>query len=86
MVLVDIKTFLVWVGVVDTEGDKRPDNLFDEPFVDAFALALALDQTEYGAGEFGLDWEEELCFPSAEGKLQEKRRQFPPRKTNAVQK
>ena len=75
MVLVDIKTFLVWIGVVDTEEDERADNLFDERFVDVFAVALSFYQTEHGAGEFGaflLDWEEEVCFPSAEGKLQEK--------------
>jgi len=83
MVLVDIETFLVWLSVVDTEGHERRDNRFDERFVDDFAVALAFDQTEHGASEFGafvLDWEEEVCFPSAESELEEKQSQFPPRK------
>jgi len=73
MFLVYIEALFVGVGIIKTKRNEGENDLLDETLIDHFTVALSLDKTQDGAGEFGiftLYRQEEMRFPLCKGKLQ----------------
>jgi len=66
---VNTQRSLVYIGIVEAQGDKRVNHSLDEIFVDHLSVSLTFDQSENSTNEIALHVGEEIGFPQNESKL-----------------
>ena len=74
MLLVDVQTGFIRVGIIKTEGYERVDDFLDQTLIDDASVSLIFNQSKNRACKFRLlllDWNEEIVFPLHESELKE---------------
>lgn len=72
MLLVDVQTCFVGIGVVQPKRDQRVHDFLHEALIDSIAVSLLFDKTEDGTSKFGvllLDRYEKVVSPLDEREL-----------------
>jgi len=66
---VNIQRNLVYIGIVEAQGDNRDNDFLDKILVDSLSVLLALDEPENSTSEIVLHLREETDFPQKESEL-----------------
>jgi hypothetical protein len=73
MLLVDVQTRFVCVGIIKTERYERVDDFLDKTLINDASVSLILNQSKNRAGKFRLlllDGNEEVVFPLYQSELE----------------